>query len=57
MPARYEADADRVVVTVHTLGEELPDEHLQDLEARAEEATDGIDVIVMTDDKDPPTED
>lgn len=55
--ARYEVEADRIVVTVHLLGDEIPAEHLRDLEMRAEEVTDGIDVVVTTTDADVPTED
>lgn len=55
--ARYEADGGRVVVTVHLLGEGIPVEDLRDVEARAEDATDVVDVVVTTADEDVPTED
>lgn len=55
--ARYEADADRIVVTVHADGESLSDERLRDLQERAEEVTNGTPVVVETTDEDVPTED
>ena len=54
---RYEADRDRVVVTVRTEGAALAPEVLRELEERAEQVTDGVDVVVETTDQDTPTED
>ena len=54
--ARYEADDDRVVVTVWTQGGTLDADALRDLEQRAEQVTDGVDVVVETTDEDAPTE-
>jgi hypothetical protein len=55
--ARYEADRDRVVVTVRTEGAALDPEVLRELEEKAEQVTDGVDVVVETTDQDTPTED
>lgn len=54
--ARYEADQDRVVVTVRTQGAALDADALRDLEEQAEQVTDGVDVVVETTDEDVPTE-
>lgn len=54
--ARYEADRDRVVVTVRTQGTPLGPDALRDLAEKAEEVTDGVDVVVETTDQDAPTE-
>ena len=54
--ARYEADHDRVVVTVRTEGDALDPDALRDLEEKAEAVTDGVDVVVETTDQDTPVE-
>ena len=55
--ARYEADADRIVVTIHSEGETIPEERLRGLQERAEEVTDGTPVVIETTDEDVPTGD
>ncbi len=55
--ARHEPGEDRVVVTVRTQGAPLAPDERRDLEERAEQVTDGIDVVVVTTDEDAPTED
>ena len=45
-----------VVVTVWTQGGTLDADALRDLEQRAEQVTDGVDVVVETTDEDAPTE-
>ncbi|MFC0675228.1 hypothetical protein [Brachybacterium hainanense] len=52
--AAYDAENDRVVVTLYTLGDEVTPAEIRDMETAGEAATDGVDVVVETTDADPP---
>ncbi len=54
--ARFEAERNRVVVTLYTEGDDLSDAELSEIKAQAEEVTGGVPVVVVTTDDDPPTE-
>lgn len=55
--ARYEPENNRVVVTLYTLGDDLTDREIHDLEAAGEKATDDVDVVIEPTDEDQPSED
>lgn len=56
MGARYERDANRVVVTIWPLGEKLSESQLDDYRVRAEEVTGGIPVVIEIGEGDAPSE-
>lgn len=55
--ARYEPENKRVVVTLYTLGDDLTDSEIHNLEAAGEKATDDVDVVIEPTDEDQPSED
>lgn len=51
--ARYEVDANRVVVTIWSRGEHLSEQQLEHYRTLAEEVTNGIPVVIEVDDGEP----
>ncbi|MFY1632806.1 hypothetical protein ACN27F_05865 [Solwaraspora sp. WMMB335] len=54
--ARYEPEAETVVVTVFSAGEEIPAAELQAYESAAEQASGGLDIVVEVSADDAPEE-